>query len=127
MFVSVKADKNLGTIMLNSVTYKMKGLQNHLLDTSNYRRLTDTQASNLIEVIKTKFWQWLKKYRDILSWQEIKFLSTKVKENKDPYSYFYLLVKIDPLELVLRLGSFEIAGFLDIRIHVIVLTNDKGS
>ena len=93
-FVTVKADKNLGTIIMNSTTYKQRALIDHLRKPEYYSQLHITRALALIENLKTEIYAWILKYNSIFTQQERKFLTKTLENNKDPFSYFYLLIKI---------------------------------
>ena len=91
--VIVKTDKNLGPAIMDTDTYIRKALDEHLL-TNAYRRLSPEEAENGISSIRSSIQDFLNNFNIpnndktyIKRWLEL-------KSNADPYSYFYLLVKV---------------------------------
>jgi len=46
-FIIIATDKNLGPAIMNRDTYKLRALQDHLLDHASYRRLTPAEAQSI--------------------------------------------------------------------------------
>ena len=69
-------------------------IDEHLSDTSTYRRLTADEAAVQEYNLRQKLYQWLKKHHKSLSKQERKFIRTSESQCKDAFPYFYLLMKV---------------------------------
>ena len=52
---------------MERVTYITKGIQEHIGNKSVYKKLTKTQASQKMQVVRYKINIFLSKYQDILS------------------------------------------------------------
>jgi menaquinone-dependent protoporphyrinogen IX oxidase len=70
-----------------------RALQDHLLDTKTYKRLTLAQATRQTENLKNKLKHFLEYYARKLDAADIKYL-TKTTAVTDPYPKFYITAKI---------------------------------
>ena len=93
-FLVVSCDKNLGPAIIERSRYIQMAIDEHLSDTSTYRRLTADEAAVQEYNLRQKLYQWLKKHHKSLSKQERKFIRTSESQCKDAFPYFYLLMKV---------------------------------
>jgi hypothetical protein len=91
--VIINADKNLGPCIIERSQYIRRALQDHLLDTSTYKRLTQTQAKRQMNSLKDKLQQFLEYYKNKLDPADTKYLQ-RTTVTQDPYPKFYLTAKI---------------------------------
>lgn len=91
--VIVKTDKNLGPAILDRDTYIEKAFDEHLL-TDAYRQITQEEAENGIKHIRSSIIFFINKFN--IPKNDKKYLKRwlEMKINDDPYSYFYLLIKV---------------------------------
>ena len=93
-FIVVKLDKNLGTGLMQTDQYIKRACQEHLYNRDTYTYLTAATADEKIKVLKSDIRTWLRKFKNDITPMEYRFIHTKLKENTDPYSYFYLMPKV---------------------------------
>jgi hypothetical protein len=91
--VVINADKNLGPCIIERAQYIQCALQDHLLDSTTYRKLKQQQANRQIDSIKNKLNQFIEYYERKLDPSDIKFLK-RTLEVIDPYPKFYITAKI---------------------------------
>jgi hypothetical protein len=93
-----KTDKNLGPAIIERDEYIRRALQDHLLDQSTYRQLSETAANHRIKAITVSIGNFLGRFfnnKDFTTSSVRKFLQRSLTEsNKDPFGYFYMLAKI---------------------------------
>ena len=90
----VKADKNLGPVVMEHETYVLRALQDHLNDKTLYRQLDEHTSNSRILSIKFILNNFIKKYfKDKTNADRI-YLERMLSNVTDPYSYFYLLAKV---------------------------------
>jgi hypothetical protein len=92
-FVVIQADKNLGPCILERNYYIERAFNDHLLDTTTYRQLTEYEARVEMTMIKKFLNNFMMRNKKFLPKSEVKFLKRTV-EVDDPYPKFYLLAKI---------------------------------
>ena len=61
-----------------------------------------TQQVAVAMAEKTKQYEWIKTYLDVLNKEERKFLLTKLRLNKEPWGLLYLLFKVHKIPLKTR-------------------------
>ena len=98
----VACDKNLGPAVLERSWYIQMALSEHLTDTTTYQPLTQDEANTFGENLRRKLTAWIHKYRKKLTPQERKFLLRHIEDCKDPFPYFYLLMKVHKTKLASR-------------------------
>jgi hypothetical protein len=91
--VIINADKNLGPCIIERSQYIQRALQDHLLDTTTYKKLSARQATAQIDQVKHKLQQFIEYYGRKLDPADIKFLK-RTAEVKDPFPKFYITAKI---------------------------------
>lgn len=79
---------------MHSDQYTQCMCQEHLYNRCTFTYLTPDVATRKIEVLKSNLEAWLKHFKSSLSAMEIKFICTNSKNNKDPFSYFYIMLKV---------------------------------
>eukprot|EP00956_Cyclotella_meneghiniana_P035167 scaffold112213_cov44-Cyclotella_meneghiniana.AAC.8 len=62
LYIVVQGDKNLGPCILDRKYYILRGCQEHLSNTANYRQLSRATANALQRGLMYKFWRWFCKY-----------------------------------------------------------------
>jgi len=72
-FIVVPSDKNLGPAIMERSTYIKRCLQDHLLDSTTYKRLDPTEATKLIEASTEAMKQLLSEHSEFLSDHEITY------------------------------------------------------
>ena len=65
--IVIEADKNLGGCILDRETYIKQGLLEHIGNKDVYKKLTKTQASQKMQIVRYKINIFLSKYQDDLS------------------------------------------------------------
>jgi hypothetical protein len=90
----VHCDKNLGPAIIERSTYIRRALDDHLLDTSTYRQLSLSQATNRMETVKKRVLRWLDTHKKSLPPAERKFIRHHITHNSSPFPVFYLLFKV---------------------------------
>lgn len=101
-YVVVHCDKNLGPALIERDSYIHYAVTDHLSDTTTYERLNvDEVTFRHIDNISA-FQAWLQMYRDFLVEDEVKYLRDSVAKVRDPFPYFYLLMKIHKKPLKTR-------------------------
>ncbi len=73
--------------------YIKLGLE-HLLDKSTYEMLTEHQAHQDAISLERQIYDWTIRNRQALSDDETTFIQKHLEANKEPHSYFYLLIKL---------------------------------
>jgi hypothetical protein len=91
--VVINADKNLGPCIIERAQYIQRALQDHLLDTNTYQKLSSTQATRKIDAVKNQLGQFIEYYTRKLDPMDIKFLN-RTMDVADPYPKFYITAKI---------------------------------
>jgi hypothetical protein len=91
--VVFKTDKNLGPALLERDIYIRRALSDHLLNQVHYRQLTEVAAEGRILAIKKIIVAFLLKHFKNNNDPDRKYLFRSLQV-KDPYAFFYLLVKV---------------------------------
>ena len=98
----LSADKGLGPVGIDTKQYIEWGLK-HLLDTNTYSILQQSQATAELEHLYRIIHQWTCKHRSILGNDTTQYIREQVeKARKDPWGYFYLLVKLHKIPVSTR-------------------------
>lgn len=84
------SDRNLGPAIIERDEYVRRAFSGHLSDTSTYRQLTQSGAEAAIVDLQGT----LAEFFDDISDSDFTFLERSLSQNKDPFSYFYLLAKV---------------------------------
>lgn len=95
-FVIAPCDKNLGPALLTRDTYVKRTLQDHLLDTSTYQRLSRCDADGHVFTLQRKLNNWLSsnRRRGLFTKQESNYFSALLRTNECPFAKFYVTIKI---------------------------------
>lgn len=93
----VPCDKNLGPSVIERSRYIQMALQEHLTDANTYRRLHFMTAQQAVVDIKLKLKKWMTDFKNDISKSEMKFLKAQLKSCVDPFSRFYLTMKVHKL------------------------------
>ena len=72
--ITIEADKNLGGYILDHTVYCTTGVQEHLRNTTVYKRLTKYQAFGAIKMLRYHAGIFLSKFQDDISTAEYTFL-----------------------------------------------------
>ncbi|KAL7532009.1 hypothetical protein ACHAXR_004375 [Thalassiosira sp. AJA248-18] len=92
--VYCNSDKGLGPVGVKLKWYHQHGLK-HLTNTSVYNIIPEEQALADASQLKSDIFDWTFKHRKTLTDTEVKYLRKKLDETeKDPFGYFYLLIKL---------------------------------
>jgi hypothetical protein len=102
--IVICTDKNLGPAIIERNIYIQRALDDHLLDTTTYRRLSESAANGRIKAICIIIQQFIAQYfptPQLSSMEEPLLRATRTfltrslpHQDSDPFSYFYLLAKI---------------------------------
>ncbi len=88
------ADKNLGPVGINTSQYIEWGMK-HLMDTSTYELLTEESAFDAARNLSREIFEWTRRHRESVPNEVIHYIRYHLdKANKDPFGYFYLLIKL---------------------------------
>jgi hypothetical protein len=88
------ADKNLGPVGINTSQYIEWGMK-HLSDKSTYNILTNEEASEAAKTLSKEIFDWTCRFSKTLDIDTVKYIRHQLdKTSKDPFRYFYLLVKL---------------------------------
>lgn len=90
----VHCDKNLGPAIIERNIYIKRALDDHLVDETTYRQLTENQATHRMERVKKSILHWLEKHEKDLPASERKFVKYHLINNRSPFPAFYLLFKV---------------------------------
>ena len=88
-----KTDKNLGPAIVERSVYIRRALDDHLLDITTYRRLTETQATQRTTAIRKILRNFASRHFAPKS-DARKFLDRSLAAVTDDFSYFYILAKV---------------------------------
>ena len=95
--IIAQADKNLGPVALDTATYIRLALDDHLLDTDTYVQVSEDDARQAANILHKDIIEWTRKYgfTNVLTLNQRQYIQHHVRKNfKDPFGYFYLLMKI---------------------------------
>ena len=92
--ITVNTDKGLGPGGRLLFDYTKDVINNHLGDPRIYSRLNKQEATALALHIKYEITCWISKYNHSIPKNVKAFLRHHLKENVNPFGYFYLLYKI---------------------------------
>jgi hypothetical protein len=92
-FIIVQADKNLGPCILEREAYTQRALDDHLLDKSTYKQLSEDDAKTAINNVRTRITNFLTNNKKYLSKPDMKYLQRSLVVD-DPFPKFYLTAKI---------------------------------
>ena len=88
------ADKNLGPVGLNTKQYIEWGLK-HLQDKSTYKTVSEEQALSDVKTLCKEIFDWTQRHRKTLTNNVVHYICHHLDCTiKDPFGYFYLLVKL---------------------------------
>ncbi len=97
--IIANTDKNLGPVGINVEQYIKLGLD-HLLDTSTYELLTESQADQDIDDLWKEIHAWTVCHHSSLPNDTVNFIQAHMdKATKDHLGYFYLLIKLHKLQI----------------------------
>lgn len=101
-FLVVHCDKNLGPALIERDSYIRLAIADHLSDATTYRRLSQDDAlqSHLSNV--DAFTDWLRRFKPLIPPEEHKYLTHYIGTVKDPFPFFYILMKIQKIPLKSR-------------------------
>ena len=91
--IVVEADKNLGGCILLRKTYIERGIQEHLGNSSVYRRLTEAEAKSLHHITKYKIMMFATEHKDLLTEAENTFLLEALRLHPDSFARFRMSLK----------------------------------
>lgn len=101
--IVVPCDKNLGPACIDIPHYILLAYRDHLNDSSTYRLLHPNEVDSVTTRIKYLLEAWLKKWKQQLHKNEIKFIRTAIKDPKaDGISTMYLTMKVHKQPLKTR-------------------------
>ena len=92
--IIVNADKGLGPC---AVTYEqyVKDALVHLRDPNTYQQLTEAEANTATSATCTMILDWCRKHRNKgVTINDVKYIRKSLRENDDPFGYFYTMYKI---------------------------------
>lgn len=89
----VDSDKGLGPVAVEYNRYVLDALK-HLNDPKTYQRLTDAEATAAKTHNFNAVWDWTNKHRRVLSDDNVNYIRDALKNNDDPFGYFYTLYKL---------------------------------
>jgi hypothetical protein len=92
-FIVASSDKNLGPVILERSVYIQRALDDHLADATTYQQLSQREADLQIRELKTSIENFIFDHLLQITYLDRQFLKRSL-EVKDPYSYFYLTIKI---------------------------------
>jgi len=94
--IIANTDKGLGPCSIELIRY-MRDLLIHLEDESIYDIISEEEAMERVEQLKTEIEDWLDEFEPVLEESDHTYISTHLHDNQDPFGYFYLLYKIHKL------------------------------
>ena len=89
-----RTDKNLGPAILERDVYVRRAFDDHLSDASTYRSLTPTQASNQLTAVRRLLNGFIARHFPDRNCPDRKYLLRSIAQVRDPFAYFYLILKI---------------------------------
>ena len=93
--IVMKSDKNLGPAITERSTYIKRVFDDHLLDQSTYRWLTEFQARKRMAKAKLQVSRYLNKYKDNLTAKDKKFIIRSLDvPAKTLFPQFYITAKV---------------------------------
>ncbi|KAL7525345.1 hypothetical protein ACHAXR_000963, partial [Thalassiosira sp. AJA248-18] len=93
-FIIANANKGLGPVGIELSKYIKWGLK-HLTDRATYVVISEEQVLQEAELPKKEIFDWTIQNRQALTDDATKFIRSKLQESiKDPFGYFYLLIKL---------------------------------
>lgn len=92
-FLVVPSDKNLGPVLLERATYVRRCLDDHLLQPT-YERLTKTAADQFTSETERLLGSFFSDHDPVISTSDLTYLQRYANSVKDPYAYFYALIKV---------------------------------
>ena len=93
-YIVAVCDKNLGPALIRRSTYIDRTLNDHLLDTSTYRPLSQTSANHHMLLVKGLFKKWIQEHTSLLTNQERKFFVHHIDTCRCAFSKFYITMKV---------------------------------
>lgn len=92
--IITSADKGLGPVAIDTKQYIEMGLT-HLLDPTTYTILSETQAYSDITTLRRQIFAWTQKHNSTLDTNVVNYIRHHINSTiKDPFGYFYLLIKL---------------------------------
>ena len=88
--------------MISTTQYIRLAFRDHLNDSRTYNYIDNEHKQLAVDRIRYLFNAWIKKYKKLLSKHELHTLCQVLKNNKDPFSKFYLLMKVHKSPLKTR-------------------------
>ena len=95
--VIASTDKGLGPCAIELERYIRDGLI-HLKDESIYKIMSEEEAQASIKQLREDIEAWLDEFEPVIGKEEYIYISSHLRENVDPFGYFYLLYKIHKLD-----------------------------
>ena len=104
--IVTQADKNLGPVAVDTSEYIRMALDDHLLDTSTYVQVPESDAKRITYDLFNVIYLWTREYELIssLSVENRVYIRHHINKNlhDDPFGYFYLLMKIHKVPMSSR-------------------------
>ena len=95
--IIMHADKNLGPVAVDTTDYINWALNDHLLDTSTYKQVSEDVALEAISELNLEIFRWCRVHGVLagVSVDACRYIRHHTTKNrKEPYGQFYLLAKI---------------------------------
>lgn len=93
-FVVCLTDKNLGFCILEKSQY-IRRARSLLADPLSYYQFEDEMDARLYAAgVEADILQWIRQYRHSLTREEAKYIRRHLRQNRDPFATFYLLIKV---------------------------------
>lgn len=97
-FIILNADKNLGPVIMERMTYIQQVLQEHLLDTATYEHISEDTAQTIFATTLQKVKDLLIEFKDDISEEEELYFNRSFKKNvRSPQ--FYGMPKVHKLKI----------------------------
>ena len=92
--IIVNADKGLGPCAVTYEQYVNDALV-HLRDPNTYQQLTEAEAITATSATCSMILDWCRKHRNKgVTINDVKYIRKSLRENRDPFGYFYTMYKI---------------------------------
>ena len=95
----VQIDKGLGPGAIELRELFRFAIKDHLGDTRTYQRLISAAAAYRATSVRKFLEKLIKRFLDVLSKEERKFLRMDLRSNKEPWGFLYLLFKVHKVPL----------------------------
>ena len=87
-YIVVPADKNLGPVLMEREEYIQQAFKQHLSNTTNYKRLTESEAKANLVKMRYKLCEWLFRHKDTIPANENIYLIKSAKKFADKFARF---------------------------------------